>query len=135
MIDFRRNDKDGVNAKVAHIEYDPNRTANIALLHFPTATSVTSLRRRDFLPGATSWNRAPTPTSSRATTCRCATSPAGTLVHAVELRPGGGAKPGPLGRLQHPVARQEGTYAALRMPSGEIRRVDVRCRAHGRRSG
>src|ERR1700744_3120756 len=62
VIDFRRNDKDGVNAKVAHIEDDPNRTAR----------SGTSLRRRGFRR-ATWWSPAPTPTSSRAITCRCAT--------------------------------------------------------------
>ena len=54
--------------------------------------------------------------------------PAGTLIHAVELRPGGG-QAGPFGRRQHQLLGKEGGYAALRMPSGEIRRVDVRCQA------
>ena len=128
MIDFRRNDKDGVNAKVAHIEYDPNRTANIALLHFldgekryiiaPQGLSqgdvVESGANADIKPG----NNLP-----------LRNIPAGTLIHAVELRPGGGAKLGAVGRVEHPAARQGGHYASLRMPSGEIRRVDVRCRA------
>jgi large subunit ribosomal protein L2 len=91
VIDFRRNDKDGVNAKVAHIEYDPNRTANIALLHYfdgekryiiaPQGLSqgdvVESGANADIKPG----NNLP-----------LRNIPAGTLVHAVELRPGGGAK-------------------------------------------
>src|ERR1700724_4063751 len=89
VIDFRRNDKDGVNAKVAHIEYDPNRTANIALLHFldgakryivaPLGLSqgdvVESGANADIKPG----NNLP-----------LRNIPAGTLIHAVELRPGGG---------------------------------------------
>ena len=91
VIDFRRNDKDGVNAKVAHIEYDPNRTANIALLHYldgekryiiaPQGLSqgdvVESGPNADIKPG----NNLP-----------LRNIPAGTVIHAVELRPGGGAK-------------------------------------------
>ena len=90
VIDFRRNDKDGVNAKVAHIEYDPNRTANIALLHYldgekryiiaPHGLSqgdvVESGANADIKPG----NNLP-----------LRNIPAGTLVHAVEMRPGGAA--------------------------------------------
>ncbi len=71
LIDFRRNDKDGIDAKVAHIEYDPNRTARIALLHYATARSATSSPRRS-CRRATSSSRVPAPTSSPATTCRCA---------------------------------------------------------------
>lgn len=127
MIDFRRNDKDGVNAKVAHIEYDPNRTARIALLHYldgekryiiaPNGLSqgdvVESGANADIKPG----NNLP-----------LRNIPAGTLIHAVELRPGGGAK---LARSAGRASScsQEASYASLRMPSGEIRRVDVRCRA------
>jgi large subunit ribosomal protein L2 len=72
VIDFRRHDKDGVNAKVAHIEYDPNRTARIALLHY-----LDGEKRYIIAPRAcrATSSRAPTPTSSPATTCRCATSP------------------------------------------------------------
>src|SRR6478736_6621125 len=95
VIDFRRHDKDGVNAKVAHIEYDPNRTANIK-------------------PG----NNLP-----------LRNIPAGTVIHAVELRPGGGAKLARSAGSSIQLLGKEGTYASVRMPSGEIRRVDVRCRA------
>src|SRR6201986_1624167 len=128
VIDFRRNDKDGVNAKVAHIEYDPNRTANIALLHFldgekryiiaPHGLSqgdvVESGANADIKPG----NNLP-----------LRNIPAGTLIHAVELRPGGGAKLARSAGSSIQLLGKEGTYASLRMPSGEIRRVDVRCRA------
>lgn len=111
LIDFRRNDKDGVNAKVAHIEYDPNRTARIALLHYldgekryiiaPNGLSqgdvVESGPNADIKPG----NNLP-----------LRNIPAGTLVHAVELRPGGGpssrARPGPASSCsaRKPVTRR-----------------------------
>jgi large subunit ribosomal protein L2 len=74
VIDFRRHDKDGIPAKVAHIEYDPNRTARIALLHYADG------EKRYILAPPRAWSRAcrsstgRAPTSSPATTCRCATS-------------------------------------------------------------
>jgi large subunit ribosomal protein L2 len=74
VIDFRRYDKDGVPAKVAHIEYDPNRTARIALLHYADGEKRYIIAPKDLKQG-TPWSPAPTPTSSPATTCRCATSP------------------------------------------------------------
>src|SRR6476619_6427485 len=128
VIDFRRSDKDGVDAKVAHIEYDPNRTARIALLHYVDGTKryiiapqglaqghiVESGANADIKPG----NNLP-----------LRNIPAGTLIHAVELRPGGGAKMARSAGASIQLLGKEGTYASLRMPSGEIRRVDVRCRA------
>ncbi len=128
LIDFRRNDKDGINAKVAHIEYDPNRTARIALLHYvdgekryivaPKGLSqgdvVESGPGADIKPG----NNLP-----------LRNIPTGTQVHAVELRPGGGAKMARSAGASIQLLGKEGAYATLRMPSGEIRRVDVRCRA------
>src|SRR5208283_3300137 len=114
VIDFRRNDKDGVNAKVAHIEYDPNRTANIAPQGLSQGDVVESGANADIKPG----NNLP-----------LRNIPAGTLIHAVELRPGGGAKLARSAGSSIQLLGKEGTYASLRMPSGEIRRVDVRCRA------
>ena len=128
MIDFRRNDKDGVNAKVAHIEYDPNsNSAHCAAalpgrreaLHHRAAGAGSGRRCRvganaDIKPG----NNLP-----------LRNIPAGTLIHAVELRPGGGAKLARSAGSSIQLLGKEGAYASLRMPSGEIRRVDVRCRA------
>jgi len=128
LIDFRRNDKDGVPAKVAHIEYDPNRTARIALLHFadgekryiicPTGLSqgdrVESGPGADIKPG----NSLP-----------LRFIPTGTVVHAIELRPGGGAKIARSAGAGVQLLAKEGGFAQLRMPSGEIRRVDATCRA------
>ncbi|MTE11462.1 50S ribosomal protein L2 [Nocardia aurantiaca] len=128
LIDFRRLDKDGVPAKVAHIEYDPNRTANIALLHYADGekryiiapkgiaqgTKIESGAGADIKPG----NNLP-----------LRSIPTGTTIHAVELRPGGGAKLARAAGMSIQLLGKEGAYAVLRMPSGEIRRVDVRCRA------
>ncbi len=73
MIDFRRHDKDGVPAKVAHIEYDPNRTARIALLHYADGEKRYILAPSRLSQGDRS-RTARRRTSSPATTCRCATS-------------------------------------------------------------
>jgi large subunit ribosomal protein L2 len=127
VIDFRRN-KDGVPAKVAAIEYDPNRTARIALLHYldgekryilaPNRLKVGDLVESgdgaDIKPG----NALP-----------LRTIPVGTMVHAVELRPGGGAKLGRSAGVAIQLLAKEGKRATLRMPSGEIRQVEVTCRA------
>src|SRR5258705_1424208 len=127
VIDFRRNDKDGVNAKVAQIEYDPNRTANIALLHFldgekryiiaPQGLSqgdmVETGANADIKPG----NNLP-----------LRNIPVGTTIHAIELRPGGGAKLARSAGASVQLVAREGNRAQLRMPSGEMRYVDVRCR-------
>ncbi len=127
IIDFRR-DKDGVPARVAHIEYDPNRTARIALLHYADGEKryilapaglevghrVASGPGADIRPG----NAMP-----------LATVPVGTIVHAVELKPGAGAKMARSAGVGVQLLAKAGGLATLRMPSGEIRMVDARCRA------
>ena len=128
IIDFRRYDKDGVPAKVAHIEYDPNRTARIALLHYldgekryiiapqglEQGMKVEAGESADIKPG----NNLP-----------LRNIPVGTTIHAVELRPGGGAKMGRSAGARIQLVAREGRMATLRLPSGEMRMVDVRCRA------
>ncbi len=128
LIDFKRYDKDGVPAKVAHIEYDPNRTARIALLHYADGEKryiiapnglgqgsiVVSGEDADIKPG----NNLP-----------LRNIPVGTTIHAVEIRPGGGAKFGRSAGAAIQLVAREGRMATLRMPSGEMRMVDVRCRA------
>ena len=128
VVDFRRYDKDGVPAKVAHIEYDPNRTARIALLHYADGekryiiapqglrqgSPVEAGARADIKPG----NNLP-----------LRNIPVGTVVHAIELRPGGGAKIARSAGARVQLVAKDGPYGQLRMPSGEIRNVDVRCRA------
>ncbi len=128
VIDFRRNDKDGVLAKVAHIEYDPNRTANIALLHYfdgekryiiapkglKQGTVIESGANADIKVG----NNLP-----------LRNIPTGTTIYNVELKPGAGAKLARSAGSSVQLLGKEGSYAILRMPSTEIRRVDIRCRA------
>jgi len=128
LIDFRRNDKDGVPAKVAHIEYDPNRTARIALLHYADGEKRYIIAPKGLVQGA--------PVESGAgadikpgNNLPLRNIPTGTTIHAVELRPGGGAKMARSAGASIQLLGKEGPYATLRMPSGEIRRVDVRCRA------
>jgi len=128
VVDFRRADKDGVPAKVAHIEYDPNRTARIALLHYADGEkryiiAPTRLRQGDRVetgPGADikPGNNLP-----------LRNIPVGTVIHAIELRPGGGAKIARSAGASVQLVAKDGPYAQLRMPSGEIRNVDARCRA------
>ena len=127
VIDFRRN-KDGIPAKVATIEYDPNRSARIALLHYldgekryilapeglKVGDRIESGEGADIKPG----NALP-----------LRNIPVGTVVHAVELRPGGGAKLGRSAGNRIQLLAKEGNKAALRLPSGEIRQVLSTCRA------
>jgi large subunit ribosomal protein L2 len=127
IIDFRRN-KDGVPAKVAAIEYDPNRTARIALLHYldgekryilaPNRMRVGDMVESGEGADIKAGNALP-----------LRSIPVGTMVHAVELRPGGGAKMGRSAGVAIQLLAKEGNRATLRMPSGEIRQVEVTCRA------
>ena len=128
LVDFKRYDKDGVPAKVAHIEYDPNRTANIALLHYADGEKRYILAPRNLKQGMKVESGAGADIKT-GNNLPLRNIPAGTVVHAVELRPGGGAKMARAAGAGIQLLGKEGTYASLRMPSGEIRRVDVRCRA------
>ena len=118
VIDFKRNDKDGVDAKVAHIEYDPNRTARIALLHFVDGTkryiiAPNKLSQGDIVesgPGADIKPGNNLPLKN---------IPVGTVIHAIELKPGGGAK----------MARSAG---AVRSPRRQGRPVRAAASAVGR---
>ncbi|GAA3061444.1 MULTISPECIES: 50S ribosomal protein L2 [Actinomycetes] len=128
LIDFRRSDKDGVPAKVAHIEYDPNRTARIALLHFADGTKRYILAPAKLEQGAPV-ESGPNADIKPGNNLPLRNIPLGTVIHAVELRPGGGAKLGRSAGASIQLVAREGKYAQLRLPSGEVRNVDVRCRA------
>jgi large subunit ribosomal protein L2 len=128
LIDFRRHDKDGVPAKVAHIEYDPNRTARIALLHYVDGTkryilAPNRLRQGDQVEAGPNADIKP------GNNLPMRNIPLGTVIHAVELRPGGGAKLARSAGASIQLVAKEGKFAQLRLPSGEIRNVDLRCRA------
>jgi large subunit ribosomal protein L2 len=128
LVDFKRYDKDGVPAKVAHIEYDPNRTARIALLHFADGEKRYIIAPNGLRQGAEveAGEGADIKAGNNLPLNRI---PVGTTIHAVELRPGGGAKLGRSAGASIQLVAREGKNATLRMPSGEMRMVDVRCRA------
>ena len=129
LIDFRRNDKDGVPAKVAHIEYDPNRTAPDRAAALRRRREALHHRAGPAASRATRWRPARRPTSSPATTCRCATSRSAPWCTRSSSAPAAAPRsPARPARSVQLVAK-DGPYAQLRMPSGEIRNVDVRCRA------
>ena len=128
IIDFRRYDKDGVPAKVAHIEYDPNRTARIALLHYADGEKRYIIAPKG-LSRAPRSSPARTPTSSPATTCRCATSRSVRRSTAWSCVPVA-ARRSPARPATRPSwSPARAAARTLRMPSGEMRFVDVRCRA------
>jgi large subunit ribosomal protein L2 len=128
LIDFRRHDKDGVPAKVAHIEYDPNRTSRIALLHYVDGEKRYILAPQGLKQGDRVEN-GPGADIKPGNALPLRYIPTGTMIHAIELRPGGGAKIARSAGSAVQLLAKEGAYAALRMPSGEIRRVSVECRA------
>ena len=127
IIDFKRV-KDGVPAKVAAIEYDPNRTCRIALLHYADGVKAYILAPRGLSVG----DRVQ---SGQGADIRpgCALPmryiPVGTTVHNVELRPGQGGKIGRSAGMAVQLVAKEGEFATLRMPSTEMRRVPIDCRA------
>jgi large subunit ribosomal protein L2 len=128
VIDFKRRDKDGVPAKVAAVEYDPNRSANIALLHYADGEKRYILAPVDLKVGDTV-------TAGDNADIRPGNSlpliniPVGTIIHNVELKPGRGAQiirsAGTSGQLM----AKEGRYAQVRLPSGAVRMVLIECRA------
>ncbi len=128
VIDFRRADKDGVPATVAHIEYDPNRTARIALLHYRDGDKRYILAPQRLRQGA-QVEAGPGADIKPGNNLALRNIPVGTVVHAIELRPGGGAKIARSAGASVQLVAKEGSLAQLRMPSGEIRNVDARCRA------
>ena len=127
-IDFRRNDTDGIPAKVAHIEYDPNRTANIALLHYVDGEKRYIVAPAGLKQG-TIVEAGPGADIKVGNNLPLANIPTGTTIHNVELKPGAGAKLARSAGSSIQLLGKEGKYATLRMPSSEIRRVELSCRA------
>ncbi len=127
LIDFKRT-RDGVPAKVAALEYDPNRSANVALLHYADGVKayilapeglrvgdkVESGEQADIKPG---------------NALKLKNIPVGTIVHAIEMKPGAGAKLARGAGSQAQLMAKEGKFALLKLPSGEQRMVLADCRA------
>ena len=127
QIDFRRN-KDGVPATVAAIEYDPNRTCRIALLHYHDGEKRYILAAEGVQVGDILQNgQGAEIRSGNALPLRYI--PVGTVVHNIEIRPGGGGKMARSAGVSVQLVAKEGDYATLRLPSTEMRRVPIDCRA------
>jgi large subunit ribosomal protein L2 len=127
IVDFRRN-KDGIAAKVERIEYDPNRSAHIALLLYKDGERRYVIAPRGVAVGAELMSGPEAPI--KAGNCLPLRSiPVGTTIHCVELMPGKGAQMARSAGAAVQLLAREGVYAQLRMRSGEIRRVHVDCRA------
>src|SRR6187401_1294044 len=127
LVDFKRV-KDGVTAKVAAIEYDPNRTCRIALLHYEDGEKAYILAPRNVKVGDRVM-------SGQGADIRPGNAlplryiPVGTVVHNVELRPGQGGKMARSAGSSVQLVAKEGDFATLRLPSTEMRRVPIDCRA------
>lgn len=127
IVDFKRV-KDGVTAKVAAIEYDPNRTCRIALLHYADGEKAYILAPKGLNVGAhVSSGHGADIKPGNALPLRFI--PVGTTVHNVELRPGQGGKIARSAGMAVQLVAKEGEHATLRMPSTEMRRVMIDCRA------
>jgi large subunit ribosomal protein L2 len=127
LIDFKRN-KAGVPARVASVEYDPNRSANIALLHYADGEKRYILQPVGLKVGMTILS-GPEADILVGNSLPLKNIPPGTLVHNVELRPGKGGQMGRAAGAEIRLVSREGSYALLKLPSGEVRRVLVECAA------
>src|ERR671930_100166 len=127
VIDFKRR-KDGVPAKVAAIEYDPNRTAYIALLHYADGEKRYILAPARLRVGATVVS-GPNVDIAVGNCLPLRNIPTGTVIHNVELTPGRGGQMGRSAGTSIQLMAKEGERATLRLPSGEMRMVPVHCRA------
>jgi len=127
VIDFKRN-KDGIPATVKSIQYDPNRSANIALLVYADGE-----KRYILAPvGLNVGDKVVSGTGAdikSGNALKLADIPVGTIVHCIELKPGRGAQIARAAGISAQVMAKEGAYATLKMPSGEMRLVSVNCKA------
>src|SRR5436309_1888649 len=126
-VDFKRT-KDGVAARVAAIEYDPNRSAYIALLFYTDGTKAYILAPARLRVGMTVVSGAGADITV-GNAMPLASMPVGTLVHNVELQPGRGGQLARSAGVGVQLMAKEGAYATLRLPSGEMRQVLSACRA------
>jgi large subunit ribosomal protein L2 len=126
-IDFKRT-KDGVPARVAAIEYDPNRSAYIALLHYADGVKAYIIAPNRLRVGMTVTSGVGSDIAV-GNAMPLAAMPVGTLVHNVELQPGRGAQLGRSAGVSIQLMAKEGAMATLRLPSGEMRLVRAECRA------
>ena len=127
LVDFKR-DKDGIEARVERIEYDPNRTALIALLAYKDGEKRYIIAPSNLEAGATVLSGADSPISV-GNCLPLKNIPVGTTIHCVEMKPGKGAQMLRSAGCSGQIVAKEGIYATLRLRSGEMRKIHVLCRA------
>jgi large subunit ribosomal protein L2 len=127
LIDFKR-DKDGITAKVERLEYDPNRTAHLALLCYADGERRYIIAPKGIEAGATLVSGPEAPIKA-GNALPIRNIPVGTTIHCIEMLPGKGAQLARSAGTSVQLLAREGTYAQLRLRSGEIRRVHIECRA------
>ncbi|MDR1018028.1 MAG: 50S ribosomal protein L2 [Lachnospiraceae bacterium] len=128
IIDFKRNKKDGIVARVIGIEYDPNRSANIALICYADGEKAYILAPEGLTDGMKIMN-GPDAEVRVGNCLPLSNMPVGTLVHNIELFPGRGGQLVRSAGNSAQLMAKEGKYATLRLPSGEMRMVPILCRA------
>ena len=127
VVDFKRR-KDGVPGRIERIEYDPNRSAHLALVLYADGERRYIIAAKGLKAGATVMSGADAPI--KAGNCLPLRNiPVGTQVHCVELKPGKGAQLARSAGASVQLAAREGIYATLRLRSGEMRKVHINCRA------
>ncbi len=128
IIDFKRNTRDGMPAKVIGIEYDPNRSANIALICYEDGTKSYILAPEGLTDGMTVMN-GPDAEPRVGNCLPLSNIPVGTQIHNIELQPGKGGQLVRSAGVSAQLMAKEGKNATLRLPSGEMRMVPIKCRA------
>ena len=128
VVDFRRNRKDGIPAKVIGIEYDPGRSANIALICYEDGEKAYILAPQGLTDGMTVMS-GPQAEVRVGNCLPLSEIPVGTLLHNIELQPGKGGQMVRAAGNSAQLMAKEGKYATLRLPSGEMRMVPASCRA------
>jgi large subunit ribosomal protein L2 len=127
LVDFRRN-KDGIPAKVERLEYDPNRSAHLALLCYADGERRYILAPRGVAAGAQLMSGAEAPIKP-GNTLPIRNIPVGSTIHAIEMQPGKGAQIARAAGASAQLLAREGAYAQVRLRSGEIRKILIDCRA------
>lgn len=127
MVDFKR-DKDGIPATVERLEYDPNRTANLALLCYSDGERRYIIAPKGIAAGASLISGAEAPIKS-GNALPLRNVPVGSTIHCIEMLPGKGAQLARSAGTSVQLLAREGSYAQLRLRSGEIRKVHIDCKA------
>ena len=127
VVDFRRT-KDGIPAKVERLEYDPNRSANIALVLYADGERRYIIASKGMTVGQQLMSGSEAPIRA-GNTLPIRNIPVGTTIHCIEMLPGKGAQIARSAGTSAMLLAREGTYAQVRLRSGEIRRVHIECRA------